>query len=412
MFDEAPRGRPWMAWLLAGLWSLAIFATIPIARAIQAVVSEHLGRQAFAYLTATVLLLAGALAIRQAVRRRKAPASYVWLAVVGVAFGVYTYRLRHNPEEALHFVQYGLLGVLVYRAVSHRVRDWTIYWTAAAIGGCVGVVDEFLQWVTPGRFWGLQDIWIDFLGAALAMLGIAKGIRPAIISGPVTPTGVRWLCRSALALLLLLGPTLLNTPQRIDWYTARVPGLEFLKNNESAMLEYGYRFVDPETGAFTSRLPLEELRRMDRERGTEVAKILDRYRDHSTYREFLRTYSPVSDPFAHEARVHLFRRDRHLEWAAGAEGFLYEPRFHLAVAFRENRIMEKYFANTLRSSDYVLGPRMLARLTQNALSDREMPAREVESRVGYRLITRIREGHIVLLLTLGVVALLWLHRRA
>ena len=412
MFDEPPRGRSWVSWLIVGLWSLAIFAAIPIARTIQRFVSEQWGRVTFAYLTVALVVLALGLTIRHLLRKRRTPASYVWLTAVAIAFCGYTYQLRHLPEEALHFVQYGVLGVLAYRALSHRVRDWTIYLTAATIGCCVGIVDEFLQWVIPGRFWGLQDIWIDFLGAALALLGVAKGLRPAIISGPATTTGVRWLCRSGLALLLLLGPTLLNTPQRIAWYAERLPGLEFLAHNESAMLEYGYRFVDPEAGAFTSRLSREELRRADRERGAEVAEILDRYRDHSRYREFLQTYTPVTAPFVHEARVHLFRRDRHLEWADGAEGYLYEPRFHLAVAFRENRILEKYFPTTLRHSDYVLGPRMIALLAQNALSDREIPSREVESRVGYRLVTRVREVHLLLMLGLAGLALLWLDRRA
>lgn len=412
MFDHPPRGREWVSWLLLGLWSAAIFAVIPLARAIQKVVSELWGRQSFANLTLLVVLGAGGLAIRRLVRQRRPPASYVWLIAVGITFCVCTYQLRYAPEEALHFVQYGALGVLAYRALSHRVRDWTIYLTAATIGGMVGVIDEVIQWLVPGRFWGLQDIWIDLLGATLAQVGIAKGLRPAIISGPATGTGMRWLCRVGLAFLLLLALTVLNTPQRIAWYADRIPGLAFLKTNESVMLEYGHRFVDPEAGAFTSRLSRGELSRADRERGTSVAKILDRFRDHSRYREFLQTYTPVSDPFVHEARVHLFRRDRHLEWAEGTEDALYEPRFHLAVAFRENRIMEKYFPTTLRHSSYVLAPEKIALLRQNALPDQEMPGREAVSRVGYRLVTRISEWQIVALLVLTAVALAWLGRGA
>ncbi len=411
MFDEAPRGREWISWLLVGLWSVAIFAAIPIARTIRDAVSEQWGRETFAYLTLSVVVVAGGLAIRWLVRRRRSPASYVWLATVGVTFFGYTYYLRHAPEEALHFVQYGVLGVLVYRALSHRVRDWTVYLTATVIGGCVGVLDELIQWVVPGRYWGLHDIWINILGAALPQLGIAKGLRPAIISGPARTMGILWLCRTGLAFVLLLGITLLNTPQRIAWYADRIPGLAFLKTNESVMLEYGYRFVDPEAGVFTSRLSGAELRRADHERGAAVARILDRFRDHSRYREFLQTYTPVSDPFVHEARVHLFRRDRHLEWAEGAEGALYEPRFHLAVAFRENRILEKYFPNTLRHSSYVLEPRTVDLLRQNALPDRELPGREAVSRVGYRLVTRLSEEQLVALLGLTALALGWLHLR-
>jgi hypothetical protein len=394
-----------------GLWSVAIFAAIPIARRIRDLVSEQWGRETFAYLTLAVVVGASGLAIRQLARQRQSPASYVWLVAVGIAFCGYTYQLRHAPEEALHFVQYGVLGVVAYRALSHRVRDWTIYLTATTIAGSVGVLDEFIQWVMPGRFWGLHDIWIDLLGAALAQVGIAKGLRPGIISGPARIAGVRWLCRAGLTFLLLLGLTLLNTPQRIAWYADRIPGLAFLKTNESVMLEYGHRFVDPEAGAFTSRLSRGDLRRTDRERGAAAARILDRFREHSRYQEFLETYTPVSDPFLHEARVHLFRRDRHMEWAEGADDARYEPRLHLAVAFRENRILEKYFPNTLRHSSYVLEPDKIALLSRSALPDREM-GREAVSRVAYRLVTRLGERQIVALLVVTALALGWLRKRA
>lgn len=410
MFESPPRGRESVSWLLLAIWAAAIFAAIPLARRIQAVVSELWGRQSFGYLTVAVIVAGGAWAIRKLLRARRPAASYLWLVAVGTVFFGYTYRLRTSPEEALHFVQYGVLGVLAYRALSHRVRDWTIYWTAAAIGCLVGILDELIQWVTPGRFWGLQDIWIDLLGAALVQVGIAKGLRPPIISGPATAIGVRRLYRTGTLLLLLLGITLLNTPRRIAWYADRIPALAFLKTNESVMLEYGHRFVDPETGPFRSRLSLEELKRTDRERGAEVAKILDRYGERARYREFLQTYTPVVDPFVHEARVHLFRRDRHLEWAGGAEGFLYEPPIHYAVAFRENRILEKYFPTTLRNSSHVLEPRLLALLERSALPDHRLPAREVESTVSRRLITWLSETQIVSVLLLAFLAL-WLFKR-
>ena len=40
-----------------------------------------------------------------------------------------------NPEEAVHFIQYGALGVLLFRAFSHRMRDPMIYLAAALARG-------------------------------------------------------------------------------------------------------------------------------------------------------------------------------------------------------------------------------------------------------------------------------------
>ena len=95
----------------------------------------------------------------------------------------YTIRLSANPEEAVHFLEYGVLGLLIYRALTHRVKDVSIYFMALMIGAMVGMMDEAIQWVTPKRFWGLNDIWLNFFAVGLTQVAFAKGLRPSIISG-------------------------------------------------------------------------------------------------------------------------------------------------------------------------------------------------------------------------------------
>ena len=89
----------------------------------------------------------------------------LWLlSVAAVSLG-YTLELgEKSPEEALHFIQYGVLGVLVYRALAHRRHDTSIYIAAALICGILGIIDEVIQWLTPRRYWSLRDIWINFFG--------------------------------------------------------------------------------------------------------------------------------------------------------------------------------------------------------------------------------------------------------
>jgi len=69
---------------------------------------------------------------------------------------------------------------------------------------------------------------------------------------------------------------------------------------------------------------------------------LNRYRSDSTYSDFLQKYTPVNDPFLHEARVHLFWRDRYIREAEAEKENeeIYHDR--IMVAYRENLIMKKY----------------------------------------------------------------------
>ncbi len=72
-----------------------------------------------------------------------------------------------SPEEAVHYLQYGMLSLLLYRAFTHRVRDYSIYAAVIIAGTMVGMVDETVQWLTPGRHFGVRDIWLNFTAVAL-----------------------------------------------------------------------------------------------------------------------------------------------------------------------------------------------------------------------------------------------------
>ena len=74
-------------------------------------------------------------------------------------------------------------------------------------------------------------------------------------------------------------------------------------------------------------------------------------------------------------------------------------RVHSQVAYGENRIVEKYFPETLRLSRYEWDPRMAAALRQNM----DDPAAYV-SEVSAGLITRVTQKQALLLLA-GLLAL-------
>jgi VanZ family protein len=413
MLNNPPQEKEWRSWLWVALWSLVIFVTIPLARTIQEFVDTHWGRPLFGHLVITITILSGGTAavhlFRQS-RRIATRANYFWLVSVAAIYIWYTIQLRGNPEEAMHFVQYGVLGLLTYRALTHRIRDYSIYFSAAVIAGMIGIIDEAIQWLTPKRYWALPDIWLNFFGAALMQVAIARGLRPAIISAPVNPASVRTFCRLLVLGLVLLTASLLNTPSRIAWYAERIPFLAFLKNNDSVMLEYGHLYVDPEIGRFRSRLSPAELRRADAERGKEAAHFLDQFRDDDQYKEFLRQFTPANDPFLHEARVHLFRRDRYLNKALENTDNPETYRYQITVAYRENQIMEKYFPNTLTHSIYLLSVEHLTLLQQNFLPDHAY-----DSGVSKDLVTSVHEGQIaggMVLAILGLLLVDWRLRRS
>jgi len=354
VFDRPPREPEWLSWLFVVAWSAMIYATIPFTRLLTNYVGDTWGREAFTYGVIAVIALAALLALVGLLRRpRTSPGGLLWLlAIAAVLIGL-TLRLgATSPEEALHFVQYGPLGLLLFRAYAHRIRDVSIYAAVAITGGIVGTVDEVIQWATPARYFGLHDVGLNFLAVLLVQVAVAAGVRPAIVSGWPDGAGLRRLCYLGALAVALLGLCLQNTPDRVAWYTARLPLVATVFAGANDMIEYGYRHEDPDFGIFRSRLTTEALRRTDSARAADVAAVLDRYQEREAYADFLDTYPAWRDAFLHEARVHLFRRDAYLRYADEAEDATSRDE-RLAVAYWENRILEKYFGRVLAASAYL-----------------------------------------------------------
>ncbi|MFW6159916.1 MAG: VanZ family protein, partial [Acidobacteriota bacterium] len=316
-------------------------------------VSRNFGRDAFVYLVyfvlgAVVVFLLYVLIFRLKVRAFK---NYFWLIVVAVLYIYCINKFRRAPAETVHFLEYGLLGILLFRALSHKINDKSIYLTAVLIAVLVGIADEFIQWITPGRFWEFRDVGLNALSGSLALFGLWTVVNPRRLSGRLSPKSVRLLCSVLAVSLIALGLCASNTPEVVAAYTEYFPRLSFL-NREEAMSEFGYKYKDPEIGVFFSRLPMGKIEKTDKEKGKEYGGFLTAY-SKIDYQDFLKRFNPVSNPFLYEVRIHIFRRDTY--WRKGkraAEGEREKAEFYF-TAYMENLILEKYFGHTLENSVYM-----------------------------------------------------------
>lgn len=362
------------AWAMAGLWTALIWLVIPFARRLQAALAETVGNGAGLAGAAGLGGLLGLGVLAWVWRRpRKHPVrKTAWLAALGV-FSVWMFTAQlQSSVEVFHVFEYAILGFLLFRAWRRRVPDPLVYFIAALSVALVSWGDEFLQWLMPGRFWDFRDIRLNVLAGAGMLVFIAKVMRPEDIRLPVARASVRWLCRLAWALLLALGVASAGTPARVDRLAQRIHFLRFLYNNESILAEYGYRHVDPAVGTFYSRLARPDLLQLDRERGATARPALFAIPGLADPRKFREAFPVSADPFLYEAATHLLRRD-HYYAAAWQYQESDPPRFayHLAVAQGENRILEKYFPQTLTATGRRWGADRRAQSLRYA--DKSMP---------------------------------------
>jgi len=398
VLDAPPTESEKTSWAYVAIGVLVVYATIPVARALRDAVDAKIGREAFLYLAALLVLITGIAAFLN-LRKRDLPMdAYLWLfGIIGV-FGIYIYQLREIPEEAIHIAEFGGLGLLVYRALSHRMRDHGIYIAAMLIVGIIGIVDEYIQWVVPTRQFDFRDIRTNFISGVLVQVAIMTGLRPSIIEGFPRARSMSRLCFVAAAGLTLLAIGFQNTPERVSWYAARHPALLFLMDSESLMAEYGYRYRDRDTGVFRSRFTLEELDQLEQQRGTEVAHILDRYIRAEGYRAFLADHSVIRDPYAHEAGVHLFRREYYIDRAR--EGSDRQAEYY-NITYRENQILKIYFGQSIGQSIHRWND-----ATEQEVVNHADKSLAYDSAVSANLITRMNVWQVLLVFATVIIALL------
>ena len=384
-------GGKWKAggkrWLPVIAWTAVIYATIPMARMIQKWVSGHFGADAFSWTVYGVVAITFGIAwwwfSKQAIPgtgRAK-----VVLVLLAGAFAYGTWLLRARPEEALHFVQYGLLSALAYRAFAEGGASRATYLNAFLLTAILGSVDEVIQWLVPKRYFDFRDIGINVMAGGLIQSGLALGIAPQAmkVKAPLASAQMAW--KLGVIWLALLGLCLNNTLG--VWRPVLFPGPHLFLFDE-AMTEYGHKIGDPEIGTFYSRFTPEQLRQEDEKRAPEAARILAIEGDRKDYASFLVRYSPVTDPFMHELRVHLYRRDRYLEDALDLRNARESVRM-FSVAYRENQILERWFGHSLRAAGKVWDA---GRLEAAAARRQPEPYR---SPVSQNLITRFSQPQAV-----------------
>ena len=373
--------------IAAALWIGLIYAAIPIVRRAREAFVAHWPAELIAYAVIAVVL--GALAATViSLRRRHVRIDRVdlaWLIGVAAVVVVWTHRLMDQPEEAVHFLEYGVLGVLLYRVLEDRVPDPTVYVAATLAGLLVGTADEIIQWLVPGRFWDFRDIILN--GGAVALVQIAVWRLAPRPLRAVSPPSLRFLCRLAAVQMLLLTMCLAATPRRLARLTDHVPLPTRLATGADAICEYGHRHTANDRTVFLSRLSLDELARSDLDRTAEVAAELNASRGADGLSRA--AISPVEDPFGYEIRVHLFARNRNLTKALAHQPGSPDHRRHMTTAWRENSILEEFFGSTLQQSSYRWGPGR--RREVEAAQD---PNWSFVSRAGAHLITRISEGRL------------------
>jgi hypothetical protein len=154
-------------WLLVVAYVSAIFASIPYVPHLSRAVRGLLGPWVLGSAGAAFGLAAVAAAValgrpRWRLRDGKSQA----VVVCALCYAGMVWYLSGVPDEVVHLAEYGALSLLVWRALPRSRQSARL---ATLSAGVIGLIDEAIQGITPGRFFDVRDLLVNFIAAALPL---------------------------------------------------------------------------------------------------------------------------------------------------------------------------------------------------------------------------------------------------
>lgn len=222
---------------------------------------------------------------------------YGALATVAVLVALQTLVFnRGNPQvdvvEKVHFLQFGLLSFLFYRA-RRTAEDASMLWVPLIGVLLAGTLEEWVQWLVPSRTGEIKDVLLNFYAGICGLL-LSLALAPP--HGLKLRQGFQGLGRAAAVALV------------------GVAGFFHLAH-------LGYVIEDPDLGSFRSWHQKGELLRASAARAERWKERVPR----------LKHWFGLEDRFATEAGWHVSHRN-----ASNTAGLHF-------FAWRENQMLERYY---------------------------------------------------------------------
>jgi hypothetical protein len=306
---SASYSRGWLAAAIAVSAMLVLSA--PFIGQLRTTIRQLAGGDFTAVVAAAVAVVVGVAMVYALTRIRdyRGPRYAALTAALVIGIGYALVARTGNPEvdavERVHFVEYGLVTMLFYRAW-RPAGDGSVVAMPLLAGFIVGTCEEWLQWFIPARVGEARDVVLNLVAIGCGLLFSLGLDPPARVTLAITAVSRRRVAVLAAIALVVFGA----------FFHA---------------VHLGYEINDEEAGVFRSRYTATELAELSQARAREWAGSPPL------------TWSRLSreDQYFSEGIMHVQRRNE--TWEDG----------NVMASRHENLILEKYYAPVLDTPTYV-----------------------------------------------------------
>lgn len=155
-------------WLFVFGWVFLIYSTLYVARPVCEFLKRAFPFSALVDLVSIAMLLTVVVFIWSKAKVFNL-LSYALMAVILVSYINGLMTLQY-PEEKIHFIEYGVLAFLVYRAIALDKHAPDAYAISFVLVTVFGWIDEGIQYLLPNRYYQVEDVILNSVSGALGLL--------------------------------------------------------------------------------------------------------------------------------------------------------------------------------------------------------------------------------------------------
>ena len=157
-------------WWFVFSYVFFIYITLPVMRDVLRFIYKTIGREILIEIISVSIIITIILIFFLFWKRKR----YGFWRLAGIIFIISIYIVwvfqLDIPEERVHFMEYGILGIMVYNGFNSNKMK--IFFLAIVITAIFGTIDELIQWFLPNRVGDIRDVIVN---AVSGMLGVWLG---------------------------------------------------------------------------------------------------------------------------------------------------------------------------------------------------------------------------------------------
>ena len=148
-------------WVLISIYILFIYVSLPFFPAFINFLSSFISKEILNLLS-LVVSVSFFLMLSIWIYKKKYKVNQFLLIISPLILLTYFSLSLDVWVERIHFIEYGVLGVLISRAVNIRTFKEII--ATCCLITLIGVVDEIIQWYLPNRVGDIRDVTMNSFG--------------------------------------------------------------------------------------------------------------------------------------------------------------------------------------------------------------------------------------------------------